>query len=72
MTVEGKAVDLEQMKEVSGGKTKQDLVVADSTGSICLILWEEVIGSVEEGKLYQFAEEVVHGIREEIPINVQD
>ena len=43
-------------------ETKQDLVVADSTGSIRLIIWEEVIGSVEEDKLYRF----------EIPINVQD
>ena len=64
VTVEGKAVDLEQMEEVSGGKMKQDLVVADSSGSIRLTIWEEVIGSMEEGKSYRFAGEVVHGFRE--------
>ena len=46
VTVEGKVVELEQMKEVSGGKKKQDLVVADSTGNIHLTIWEEVIGLV--------------------------
>ena len=55
VTVEGKVVELEQMKEVSGGKKKQDLVVADSTGSIRLTIWEEVIGLVVEGKCYRFA-----------------
>ena len=46
-------VELEQMK-VSGGKTNQDLVVADSSVSICMTIWEEVIGMVVEGKCYRF------------------
>ena len=55
VTVEGKVVELEQMKEVSGGKNKQDLVVADSTGNIRLTIWEEVMGLVVEGKCCRFA-----------------
>ena len=42
------------MKEVSGGKRKQDVVVADSSGSMRLTVWEEVVGEVVEGKSYRF------------------
>ena len=35
-----------------GSKTKQTVVVSDMTGSIAVHLWEEHIGSLEEGKSY--------------------
>ena len=38
--MEGKAVALETVKEVSGGKKKQDVVVADNSGSIQVTVWE--------------------------------
>ena len=52
--VEGKVVELDKVKEVSGGKKKQDMVVADSSGSIRLTIWEEMIGQVAEGLSYRF------------------
>jgi len=54
-SVEGKVVKLNQVMEVSRGRKKQDLVVADSTGSSRLTIWEEGIGTVVEGKCYRFA-----------------
>ena len=54
VTVEGKVVELDVVKEVSGGKKKQDLVIGDSSGSTRLTVWEEVIGKVAEGKSYRF------------------
>ena len=54
VTVEGKAVELNEAKEVSGGKHKQDVVIGDSSGSTKLTLWEEEIGKVVEGKSYRF------------------
>ena len=54
VTVEGKVVELDVVKEVSGGKKEQDLVIADSSGSTRLTVWEEVIGKVVEGKSYRF------------------
>ena len=38
VTVEGKVVELDGVKEVSGGKKKQDMVVADDSGSIRLTI----------------------------------
>lgn len=35
-------------------KKKQDLVIADSSGSARLTVWEEVIGKVVKGKSYRF------------------
>jgi len=52
--VEGKVVKFNQAMKVSGGRKKQDLVVVDSTGSSRLTVWEEVIGTVVEGKCYRF------------------
>lgn len=54
VTVEGKVVVLDGAKEASGGLRKQDLVVADSSGSIRLTIWEQMIGQVEKDKSYQF------------------
>ena len=52
--VEGKVVELDKVKEVSGGKKKQDMVVSDSSGSIRLTIWEDMIGQVAEGLSYRF------------------
>jgi ssDNA-binding replication factor A large subunit len=49
---------IESLK-VSGGITKQDTVIADDTGAIKLTLWENNIGTIEEGKSYDFSNVIV-------------
>ena len=38
---------------------KQDVVIGDKTGSCRLVLWEEDVGSLEEGKSYNLLDVVV-------------
>ena len=53
VTVKVKAVCVGDCVEVSGGKKKQDLVVADATGHCRVTIWEEEIGKVEEDVCYR-------------------
>lgn len=57
--MEGKVVELDGLKKVSGGLKKQDLVVADNAGSIRLTIWQQMIGQVEKDKPYQFKKMMV-------------
>ena len=40
-------------QEVNGGKRKQEVLIADATGSTILTLWETDINLLEESKSYQ-------------------
>ena len=45
---------------IGGGKTKQDVIIKDSTGSATLTIWENDISSLKLGDLHQFNQVVVH------------
>ena len=49
-----KVIKIDEPLKVSGGITKQDTVIADDTGAIKLTFWENDIGTIEEGKSYDF------------------
>lgn len=63
VTVEGKVVQLNKAEEVSGGKKKQDMVVADSSGSIRVTIWEEMIGKVKKERSYRFSKMMVRAFK---------
>lgn len=50
---EVKVVSVEEVKEVSGGKRIQELLVEDCSGTARLTLWESHIGKMEEGNSYR-------------------
>ena len=54
-----KVIKIDEPLKVSGGITKQDTVIADDTGAIKLTLWENDIGTIEEGKSYDFSNVIV-------------
>ena len=39
------------MNVVGGGKKKQDVIIADSTGSATYSIWQKVVGSLEVGQI---------------------
>ena len=39
------------MKVVGGGKKKQNVIIADSTGSATYSIWQKVVGSLEVGQI---------------------
>ena len=45
---------------VGGGKTKQDVIIKDSTGSATLTIWENDVGSLKLGDLHQLNQVMVH------------
>ena len=51
VTVEVKAVQVEEPTEVSGGKKKQDVLVGDSTATARFTVWEGEIGTMVEDVL---------------------
>ena len=54
------AIKVNECKTVSTGKVKQELTVADTTGSTILTLWEDNTHCLEEGKSYQLNRFQVH------------
>ena len=48
MTVEVKAVRVDDCMEVAGGKRKQDILVGDASGSMRQTVWEAEVGKVKE------------------------
>ena len=55
VNVVAKALRMEEITEVPGGKRKQDVIVADSTGTIRFTVWEVEIGKIEVGKSYELS-----------------
>ena len=55
ITIKGKVVSLYGRKKISGKNlSKQEGMIADSSDTIKVVLWESFIDSVEEGKTYEF------------------
>ena len=54
-------VDVEE--KLTNGKCKQDVIVADSTGSITCVLWEGDIGMMEEKRSYRLQNVCVNSFR---------
>ena len=55
-----KVSDVAVVKKSDGKEfQKQDVVIGDETGSCRLVLWEEDVGSLEEGKSYNLLDVVV-------------
>ena len=63
VTVEVKAVRVEEPTEVSGGKKKQDVLVGDSTGTARFTVWEGEIGTVDEDVSYRLSGMMVREFR---------
>lgn len=53
VTVDVKVLSVDTPVEVSGGKTKQDTVVADKTGTSRFTIWQGEIGKLEVGESYR-------------------
>ena len=50
---------VESPTKVATGKTKQDTVITDATGTLRLTLWEEDVGRLDEGKSYKLVNMLV-------------
>ena len=57
--VVAKVTRISETATVSGGITKQDVKIADSTGTVKLTLWEADIGKVTEDTTYRFSSMMV-------------
>ena len=53
VTVRVKVVKVHEPHKLNIGKTKQDIVVADSTGKATVTLWEGDVGQLQENKSYK-------------------
>lgn len=60
MTLEIKAIQVSGTITVPTGKTKQDVIVAEQTGSTTITLWEDDINSLTEGTCYKLNRIQVH------------
>lgn len=58
-----KAIRLEAVEEVPGGKKKQDIIIADGTGTARFTIWEGEIGKVKESKSYRLSGMMVREFR---------
>ena len=56
--------------EVKGGKKKEDVVVAESSGVARILLWEEDIGCLEANKSYLLAGMVVRSFGGEVYLSM--
>ena len=55
IAIKGKVVSLYGRKKISGKNlSKQEGMIADSSDTIKVVLWESFNDSVEEGKTYEF------------------
>ena len=56
ITVKGKLTKLCKAKQIPGKTfTKQEGLVADTTGSVKIVLWETFVGTCNEGESYKFS-----------------
>ena len=55
VSVEVKALHVEDVMKVSGGKRKQDIIIGDSSGCTRLTVWEGEIGKIEEDESYRLS-----------------
>ena len=59
VNVKAKALRLEDIEEVPGGKKVQNIIIADKTATARLSVWEGEIGKIEAGKSYELTALVV-------------
>ena len=59
ISITAKAVLVSDQEQVYNGKVKQDVKLADTTGSTCLVLWESDVGKLQQGVSYCFSGLVV-------------
>ena len=70
VTLNAKVINVEAPAKVSGGLTKQDVVIADSTSPARITLWERDIGQLTEGNSYRFTDIVVRMYQQEKYLSV--
>ena len=58
-----KVMRVDDEEKLTNGKCKQDVIVADSTGSITCVLWEGDIGMMEEKRSYRLQNVCVNSFR---------
>ena len=64
VSVMAKDVKVKQPVHVSGGLTKQDIIIADETGRATLTLWESDVETVTANLLYHFNNIIVREYQE--------
>ena len=55
ISVTAKAIQVHQPEQIFNGKVKQDIQLADYTGAVNLVLWEEDVGMLEQGTSYHIS-----------------
>ena len=58
-----KIMRVDDEEKLTNGKCKQDVIVADSTGSVTCVLWEGDIGMMEEKRSYRLQNVCVNSFR---------
>ena len=64
VTCDVKVLSVERPVEVPGGKHKQDVVIADASGTVKLTVWENEIDKMEEENCYRISGVVVREFKE--------
>ena len=64
------ALKLDEPKVVGGGKTKQDVTIADVNTSVILTTWEGDVGKLQSGQLYKFNRLVVRTFRRKVSLSL--
>ena len=63
ISVEAKVMNIDRAMKVTGGLTKQDITIADSTAPARLTLWEGDIDSLNEFDSYHFEQSIVRAFK---------
>ena len=69
VSVTVKAVQVKEKTEVKQGLHKQDITVADATGSCCFTLWQEDIGKIDVNKSYDIKNALVKSFNGSISLS---
>ncbi len=64
ISVDAKVIFVHDPIQVASGKIKQDITIADSTGTTRLVLWESDVNSVTLNKSYKFNNIVIKEFQE--------
>ena len=59
VSVAAKVIGVEKPVKVSGGITKQEVIIADASSAARLTMWEGDVGSMVDGKSYRLSNVVV-------------
>lgn len=64
LSTRAKAISVHKPIVVTGGKKKQDIIIADATATASLTLWEENVDRIIEGNTYSFNNLIVKTFRD--------